>query len=94
MIDSLFGAMSAFSAGLLSTLNFPATFAFEQAVLSLDARTISYYPGSQGFLNASARWNGAQTPQYDVIVRVDTEADVMETVGVVSSATTQNTKSL
>ena len=80
MVDSLFGASSAFSAGLLSTFSSPTTHAMHQVLSCLDTGAAIYFPGSQEFLDASARWNAAQTPQYDVIVKAATEADVQKTV--------------
>lgn len=49
-------------------------------VTSLSHAAKVYYPGSEGFANATLRWGAAQTPQYDMIVKVATEADVQKTV--------------
>jgi FAD/FMN-containing dehydrogenase len=39
-----------------------------------------YFPGSEGFANATSRWSAAIRPQFDVIVNVKTEEDVQHTV--------------
>jgi hypothetical protein len=39
-----------------------------------------YYPGSEKFASATLRWGAAQTPQYDIVVKVATQADVQEAV--------------
>jgi len=39
-----------------------------------------YFPGSEGFANATYRWSAAVRPHFDVIVKVKTEEDVRQTV--------------
>lgn len=39
-----------------------------------------YYPGSEGFINSNKRFTELNRPDYQVVVRVATEEDVVATV--------------
>lgn len=39
-----------------------------------------YYPGSEGYRNATERWSSYTNPILDVVVKVTCEEDVQETV--------------
>jgi ABC-type taurine transport system substrate-binding protein len=48
-----------------------------------------YYPGSEGFANATTRWSAHIQPEFDVVVRVKTEEDVQNVVSATHSPRTQ-----
>ncbi|CAO2658349.1 Nn.00g060720.m01.CDS01 [Neocucurbitaria sp. VM-36] len=80
MTSTLLWALGAISSSLLGALTWTAQHKHDQFVALLDIKADIYYPGSQKFLNASARWSAAQTPQYDMIVKVSSEEDVQKTI--------------
>lgn len=43
-----------------------------------------YYPGSEGYTNATTRWSADARPGLDVIVKVGSEKDVQATVSPLS----------
>lgn len=86
-------ALTAISSGLLGALPSTASSNHSQFVAALDVKAEVYYPGSEQFINASARWSAAQIPQYDMIVKVATEEDVQKTVRSTSLLQLQMTKS-
>jgi hypothetical protein len=53
---------------------------YKDLASSLDPQAQLYYPGSEHFTNASQRWNAADMPGLNAIVRVATEQDVQKTV--------------
>lgn len=64
----------------IATLSLSPAYSLDNYVVSLSKAAEVFYPGSEGFVNATLRWGAAQTPQYDMIVKVATEADVQKTV--------------
>lgn len=80
MSGTLFWALGAIASTFLGTSTLTARFATGKFTQSLDPSAEVYYPGSEGFINASLRWSAAQTPQYDLIVKVASEGDVQKTV--------------
>jgi hypothetical protein len=70
-----FGALAALG---VSSIHGPPIASFFAASLSRNAEI--YYPGSEKFINASARWSAVTTPSFDAIVRVANGEDVQKTV--------------
>lgn len=73
-------ALGAISSRFLGALTLRTQSHRDHFVASLNSKAEIYYPGSEQFLNASVRWSAAQTPQYDMIVKVSSEADVQKIV--------------
>ncbi|KAF2729540.1 FAD-binding domain-containing protein [Polyplosphaeria fusca] len=71
------GALSALSAKLISTRGDPVANHLGP-LLSPEAQI--YFPGTEGFKNASVRWSSAIRPQFKAIVKVTTEEDVKNVV--------------
>lgn len=76
MLCKALWATTAFAAGLVAVA--PSSSQNDFAACLSDGAEI-WYPGSEEFANATLRWGAAQTPQYDMVVKVATEADVQET---------------
>ena len=53
--------------------------------LSLSRDAVIHLPGSGGFDTATDRWNPWRNPQFDVVVEVITEDDVVQTVSLTAS---------
>lgn len=71
---------TAFTVSLVSATPPSSAHSLDEFLASLSPTAHIYYPGSEGYANATLRWGAGQTPQYDLIVRVATEADVQKTV--------------
>ncbi|KAF1850365.1 FAD-binding domain-containing protein [Cucurbitaria berberidis CBS 394.84] len=80
MTSTLLWALGALSSNLLGALTATTRSNHEQFAASLDSKAVVYYPGSEQFIQASARWSASQTPHYEMIVKVATEEDVQKTI--------------
>lgn len=80
MFSFLSWVCSALYASVLSSSTLDIGSASHTFRRSLSQSSEIYFPGSEGFENATLRWSAAQTPSFDAIVKVTTEQDVVETV--------------
>ncbi|KNG50758.1 fad-dependent oxygenase [Stemphylium lycopersici] len=78
MLCKALWAATTFAVALVAATPFSSSQNDFAACLSEDAEI--WYPGSEEFANATLRWGAAQTPQYDMVVKVATEADVQQTI--------------
>lgn len=83
MLYTSLSAPIAYASSLATAISSSSSYVNTQDTFaaSLSDAAHVYYSGSAGFANATLRWGAAQTPQYDMVVKVATEADVQEAVG-------------
>ena len=79
MTSTLFWAIGALTS-FLGTIRLSDRSIHSAFVSTLDKGAQVYYPGSEEFGNATVRWSAAQTPQYDLVIKVATEGDVQKSV--------------
>ncbi|KAJ5063502.1 hypothetical protein J3E74DRAFT_446081 [Bipolaris maydis] len=77
MLCRFLWAWTAFTVSFVSPTPPLSAPSLEEFVDSLSPTAQIYYPGSEGYANATLRWGAGQTPQYDIIVKVVTEADIL-----------------
>ncbi|KAF2009519.1 FAD-binding domain-containing protein [Aaosphaeria arxii CBS 175.79] len=65
---------------LLAGLAIATAPSLKQLSQQLSKQAEVYLPGSEGFANATLRWNAAALPHLDIIVKVETERDVERTI--------------
>jgi hypothetical protein len=75
----IFTTLLAYGAFVAASRDAPVFSPADLQPLLSDAAEV-YLPGSEGFANATFRWSAAIRPEFDVIVKVKTEADVRRTV--------------
>lgn len=80
MASTLLWVLGVISSSLLGALTLTTQSSLEKFIASLNIRAEVYYPGSKEFADAGIRWSAAQTPHYDMIVKVASEDDVPKTV--------------
>ncbi|EOA88281.1 uncharacterized protein SETTUDRAFT_149812 [Exserohilum turcica Et28A] len=82
MLYTSLSAPIAYASSLATAISSSSSYVNTQDTFaaSLSDAAHVYYSGSAGFANATLRWGAAQTPQYDMVVKVATEADVQEAI--------------
>ncbi|KAF1960484.1 FAD-binding domain-containing protein [Byssothecium circinans] len=83
MAVAILQVIAALLFGFFGTINLTAC--FQATILDSSGPTLSqdaqiYFPGSEGFANATLRWSAAIKPGFDAIVRVATEEDIQHTI--------------
>lgn len=80
MLCRFLWAWTVYTVSLVSATPPSSAHSLREFVASLSPTAQIYFPGSEEYTNATLRWGAGQTPQYDIIVKAATEADVQETV--------------
>ncbi|XP_014554941.1 hypothetical protein COCVIDRAFT_103737 [Bipolaris victoriae FI3] len=80
MLCRFLWAWTVYTVSLVSATPPSSAHSLREFVASLSPTAQIYFPGSEEYTNATLRWGAGQTPQYDIIVKVATEADVQETI--------------